>query len=115
MKKIFTMLAALAFSAMMLAQDTSQQNQSPSQSDQATQSQSNQRSTGTTTSDTNSGRRMSGKVSSNGKTFTDDSGNAHAVSNPDALQNYEDQHVVILVRTDPDTGNITITAVQPPQ
>jgi hypothetical protein len=58
---------------------------------------------------------MSGKVSSNGKSFTDDSGNAHSVSNPDALQTYENQHVVILVHTDPDTGNITITAVQPPQ
>jgi len=118
MKKIFAMLAGLAFSAMMLAQDTSQQNQSPSQSDQATQSQSDQShqgSAGSATSGTNGGQRMSGKVSSNGKTFTDDSGNAHSVTNPDALQNYENQHVVILVHADPDTGNITITAVQPPQ
>jgi hypothetical protein len=118
MRKIITMLAVLAFSGMMLAQDASQQNQSPSQSDQATQSQSsqnNQGSTGTATNGTNGGQRMSGKVSSNGKTLTDDSGNAHSVSNPDALQNYENQHVVVLVRTDPDTGNITITAVQPPQ
>jgi len=118
MKNLITMLAVLAFSAMMLAQDSSQQSQSPSQSGQAAQSQSsqsNQGSTGTATSSTSGGQRMSGKVNSNGKTFTDDSGNAHSVSNPDALQNYENQHVVILVHTDPDTGNITITAVQPPQ
>jgi hypothetical protein len=59
---------------------------------------------------------MSGKVSKDAKTFTDDtSGKSYTVSNPDALQNYQNQHVIVMLQTDPNTGNVTITAVQPPQ
>jgi hypothetical protein len=59
---------------------------------------------------------MSGKVSSNGKNFTDDkTSKSHSVNNPDALQDYANQHVVVMVHEDPDSGDVTITAVQPPQ
>ena len=58
---------------------------------------------------------MTGKVSNKGKNFTDEGGKSYTVSNPDALQNYDNQNVVVLVQTDPNTGNLTITAVQPPQ
>jgi long-subunit fatty acid transport protein len=119
MKKLITVLAVLAFSLSMPAQNTSQPSQSQSQSDQANQSQSSQSSQATSGSAANnpsSGEKMSGKVSSNGKSFTDDaSGKSYTVTNPDALQSYQNQHVVVLVHADPDTGNLTITAVQPPQ
>ena len=118
MKKLITLFAVLAFSLLMLAQDSSQQGSSQSQSNQAGQSQDSQdnnATSGSAASNSNAGQRMSGKVSNDAKTFTEDSGSTHTVSNPDALQNYENQHVVILVHADPDTGNLTITAVQPPQ
>jgi hypothetical protein len=123
MKKLITLLAVIAFSMLMLAQDSSQPNQSQSnssqsQSSQATPSQNSQSSqdaSANSSSGTNSGQRMSGKVGNKGKSFTDDAGKGHKVNNPDALQNYQNQHVVVLVQADPDTGNLTITAVQPPQ
>ena len=120
MKKLITLFTILLFSLLTLGQDSSQQSTSQSQSNQATQpqssqSQSNDATTGSAASNANAGQRMSGKVSKDAKSFTEDSGTSHTVSNPDALQNYENQHVVILVHADPDTGNLTITAVQPPQ
>jgi hypothetical protein len=127
MKKLITLVAVPAFSLMMLAQDTnsqSNQSQSPqsqSQTDQTTPSQNSQSNqgvsgnAGSSSSGANSGQRMSGKVSSHGKKFTDDAGKSYKVDNPDSLQNYENQHVVVLVQTDPNTGDVTITAVQPPQ
>ena len=119
MKRVITVLAVLAFSLSMMAQDTSKPSDQHSQSNQASQSNpSNPASPNSTSTGSSSGQgqRMTGKVSKNAKTFTDDkSGKSYTVNNPDSLQNYENQHVIVLVQTDPDTGNVTITAVQPPQ
>lgn len=121
MKKLITVFAALAFCLSMTAQNTSRPSDNQSQSSQPGQSQStqpgpSQSSQSNQSSQDKQGQRMSGKVSSDAKTFTNDAdGKSYTVNNPDALQNYANQHVVIMVQTDPDTGNVTITAVQPPQ
>jgi hypothetical protein len=82
-------------------QDTASQRQGASSQDQSS-------SGGSTT--------MSGKVSNDGKSFTNDKDSkTYHVSNPDALSGHEGQHVVILVRADPDTGVIHITQLQTPQ
>lgn len=62
-------------------------------------------------------KQMSGKVSSDGKTFTNNADNkSYTVSNPEATKGLEGQQVAIIVEADPDTGTIHITQISaPPQ
>jgi hypothetical protein len=110
MKQLFTACLALAFSSVLLAQTGTK----PSD-DQSSQTGA---SSNSSPASANSGQSqtMSGKVSGDGKNFTDDkTSKSHSVTNPNSLKDYENQHVIVLVHEDPDTGAVTITAVQPPQ
>ena len=109
MKQLFTACLALAFSTVLLAQTGAKP--SGDQSSQADSSNSSP-----TSANSGQSQTMSGKVSGDGKNFTDDkTSKSHSVTNPDSLKDYENQHVIVLVHEDPDTGAVTITAVQPPQ
>jgi anionic cell wall polymer biosynthesis LytR-Cps2A-Psr (LCP) family protein len=92
----------LCVSALVIAQDAAKQgNQTKQQSAQ-------KQSTGS--------QSMSGTLSVDRRTFTDDKSNkTYNVSNPDALIGYEGQHVAILVHVDPDTRSIHIVSFEPPQ
>jgi hypothetical protein len=110
MKQLFTACLAVAFSSVLLAQTGTK----PS-SDQSSQAGSSS-SSSPASANSGQGQTMSGRVSGDANNFTDDkTSKSHAVTNPDSLKNYENQHVVVLVHEDPDTGAVTITAVQPPQ
>jgi hypothetical protein len=113
-KKIIVGVAAIALSLPIVAaaQDSTKQNDS-----QTSQGQQSQSQTSANQNQANSKNdQMSGKVSSNGKTFTNDSDSKkYKVNNPDALKGYEDQHVAVIVHVDPDTGTLHIIQVAPPQ
>jgi len=112
MKTLMMMLFALMLSLSVIAwaQD---QSSSQGQSGQSSQSQASQGSQTSSSGNTN----MSGTVSKNGKQFTNDQNNqTYKISNPDALQGHEGQHVAVLVHYDPDTNTIHITQIEaPPQ
>jgi hypothetical protein len=57
---------------------------------------------------------MSGKVSSDRKTFNSN-GQKYTVNNPDALKGSEGQDVTVLVAVDPDTNTIHIVQLVPQQ
>ena len=106
MKSLVVSVAVLALSLpiVAVAQDTTKQNNNP-----PNQSQQNQ-------TNAKNDKNMSGKVSSNGKTFTDNADSKkYQVNNPDALKDYEDQHVAVIVAVDPDTGDLHIIQVEVPQ
>jgi hypothetical protein len=104
MKSLVVSVAVLALSLPIVAQDTTKQNKN-----QPNQSQQNQ-------TNAKNDKNMSGKVSSNGKTFTDDADSKkYQVNNPDELKDYEDQHVAVIVAVDPDTGDLHIIQVEVPQ
>ena len=117
MKILFSVLLTLALTVVVLAQsqDTSGQSSSgqSSTSSQGSQSQGSQGQAG----QGQSGQAMTGKVSKDRKSFTSDKDNkTYAVSNPDALQGQEGQHVAVLVAVDPDTNTIHIVQLEaPPQ
>src|ERR1700744_6287928 len=93
-------MAVLLMPAMVVAQSNAQQ--SGTQSSQASQqdSQSSQTNSAST-------QKISGKVSHDGKSIVNDSDNKnYSVNNPNALQNYEDQHVAMIVHVDPDDNVI---------
>jgi uncharacterized low-complexity protein len=99
-------VVALSLPIVTVAQDTTKQNDS-----QASQSQQNQNQ-----ANAKNDKNMSGKVSPNGKTFTNDADNKkYKVNNPDALKGHEDQHVAVIVHVDPDTGDLHIVQVEVPQ
>jgi len=111
MKKLIvvTCALALAMSTMALAQQSTDQT-SPSGS-QTGQDNSKQPSTGQNTPKQQS---ASGKISRNGKTFTNDSDNkSYTVDNPEADQGYEGQHVIMLIHVDPDTNTVHILSLEP--
>lgn len=117
-KMLITICLALGFCAStLIAQDTSSQsssqgNQSGSQASPSTQgSQGSQNS-----SQSNSGQnqKMSGKVSSDGKTLSSN-GQNYTVNNPDSLKGSEGQDVTVLVAVDPDTNTIHIIHLLPQQ
>jgi hypothetical protein len=59
---------------------------------------------------------MSGTVSKDGKSFTNDADNKkYKVSNPDALQGHEGQQVSLILAIDPDTNTVHIIQVGGPQ
>jgi inosine-uridine nucleoside N-ribohydrolase len=102
MKTLVVSVAVLALSLpiMAVAQDATKQN------DNQTQQKANAK----------NNKNMSGKVSSDGKTFTNDvDSKKYRVNNPSALQDYEDQHVAVIVAVDPDTGDLHIIQVEVPQ
>src|SRR5581483_1341768 len=111
MKTLMTMMFALIVSLSVIAWA---QDQSSSQGQSGQASQGSQTSSGSSSSGNSS---MSGTVSKNGKQFTNDQNNqTYTVSNPDALQGHEGQHVAVLVHVDPDTNTIHITQIEaPPQ
>ena len=104
MKTLVVSVAVLALSLpiMAVAQDATKQNDNQTQQNQA---------------NAKNNKNMSGKVSSDGKTFTNDvDSKKYRVNNPSALQDYEDQHVAVIVAVDPDTGDLYIIQVEvPPQ
>jgi len=112
MKTLMMMLFALMLSLSVIAwaQD---QSSSQGQSGQSSQSQASQGSQTSSSGNTN----MSGTVSKNGNQFTNDQNNqTYKISNPDALQGHEGQHVAVMVHYDPDTNTIHITQIEaPPQ
>ena len=112
MRKMVLLLAALGLSVFLAAQ-TQDRNQQSTGNTTNTQASSNQR-TGNQ-GQANGGQHMSGKVSSDGKTFTSDSNQKYQVDNPSSLQNVEGQQVDVLVAVDPDTGTIHIIQVAAPQ
>ena len=103
MKTLVVSVAVLALSLpiMAVAQDATKQNDNQTQQNQA---------------NAKNNKNMSGKVSSDGKTFTNDvDSKKYKVNNPSALQDYEDQHVAVIVAVDPDTGDLHIIQVAVPQ
>src|ERR1700727_3287532 len=99
MKSLVVSVAVLALSLpiMAMAQDTTKQN-----NNQPNQSQQNQ-------ANAENDKNMSGKVSSNGKTFTNDADSKkYQVNNPDALKDYDDQHLPPFVAGDLDTRALNI-------
>jgi hypothetical protein len=106
MKKLMLGFLALTLALWVVAGTYASAQQSGSQQNQTDQNQA--------TSNTG---QMSGNVSSNGKTFTNDKDSKnYKVDNPDALQGHEGQHVAVIVHVDPDTGVIHIIQVEaPPQ
>ena len=106
MKSLVVSVAVLALSLpfVAVAQDaTKQNNNQPNQSQQ-------------TQADAKNDKNMSGKVSSDGKTFANDADSKkYEVNNPDALKDYENKHVAVIVAVDPDTGDLHIIQVEAPQ
>jgi pectin methylesterase-like acyl-CoA thioesterase len=103
MKTLVVTVAVLALSLLIVAvaQDATKQNDNQTQQNQA---------------NAKNNENMSGKVSSDGKTFTNDvDSKKYRVNNPSALQNYEDQHVAVIVAVDPDTGDLHIIQVEVPR
>jgi pectin methylesterase-like acyl-CoA thioesterase len=103
MKTLVVSVAVLALSLpiMAVAQDATKQNDNQTQQNQA---------------NAKNNKNMSGKVSSDGKTFTNDvDSKKYRVNNPSALQDYEDKHVAVIVAVDPDTGDLHIIQVEVPQ
>lgn len=116
-KMLITMCLALGFCvSTLVAQDTSSQSSSQGSQSGSQASQSNQGSQGSQSSTSNSGQsqKMSGKVSSDRKTFNSN-GKDYTVNNPDALKGSEGQDVTVLVAFDPDTNTIHVIHIVPQQ
>jgi hypothetical protein len=98
------------FASLSMASVASAQNQSGSQGSQGSQNQATQSQTST------GAQNMSGTVSHDGKSVTNDKGGQrYKVDNPDALAGKEDQHVALIVHFDPDNNVIHIIQVEAPQ
>jgi len=113
MKALTLVFAVVALLLSIMANAQSSPQQSGNQANQAQQQDRSGRSTQTTAG---SSQKMSGKVSSNGKTVVSSQDNkSYKVSNPGALKNYEGQDVALIVQVDPDSNTIHIISVAPPQ
>lgn len=111
MKILFSVLFALALSVAVMAQS---QDQSSGQTNQGSQNSSGQNQANTTGNQNNS-QKMSGTVSNDGKTFTNDQNSkTYHVDNPQALKGEENQHVAVLVQYDPYTNVIHIVQIEQP-
>ena len=117
-------LAMLAFTWEQACETDKRQNsalsQSSAQNQSSTQGQNSQATqtsqSSQNTQNASSNQSVEGKVSSDGETLTtDNDSKTHSVNNPDALKDYEDQDVAVLVHVDPDTGAIHIIQVEPTQ
>ncbi len=131
MKKLFSICLALALSLPLLAwtqygsqQSSNDQNQPNAQGQSSqqpsAQSQSSQQSPDMSQDQggkhkKGKSKKMSGTVSNNGKTFTNDQDSkSYTVDNPTALQAQEGQHVNVIVAVDPDTNTVHIIQVASP-
>ncbi len=117
MKKLLAVLAVFVLSVAVMArpqsgsQPSDQSSPSQSQTKPSDQGQSN-----TSSATGNQGQKMSGTVSKDGKSFTNDADNKkYKVSNPDALQGHEGQQVSLILAIDPDTNTVHIIQVGGPQ
>ena len=100
------MLACMALAMCALNPQLRAQSQSGTQAQNTPSTQNGQNANGNQT--------MQGKVSKDAKSLTtDNDSQKHNVNNPDALKDYEDQDVAVLVQVDPDTGTIHIIQVEP--
>jgi uncharacterized protein YpmS len=115
MRRIVMLLLVLGVATMLVAavQDTSSQSQSgQSQAQQPSNSQATQQSQ----TDSQNNKQMSGKVSSDGKTFTNDKDSkSYTVDNPDALKGHEGEPVALVVQMDPTTNTVHILTVTAPE
>ena len=110
MRSSLLVVLCLAFSMASVAwsqdQGTSQSGNQASQNNQNNQSQTS----------TNGNQNMSGKVSHDRKTVTNDKDDKrYTVDNPEALQGMQDQQVALIVHIDPDNNVIHVIQVEPPQ
>ena len=112
MKKVMLGLVALALSLPVMSRAQS----STSESDQAKQNDQSRQSDQATQSQGKGNQKLSGTVSKDDKTFTNDADSkTYQVDNPDALKGQEGQHVGLIVHVDPDNNVIHIIQVAPPQ
>jgi membrane protein implicated in regulation of membrane protease activity len=102
MKKLLVLAFALLLSAFVLAaaQDATKQDQSM---------KGEQTSTAKTATKTTS---VSGKVSDDGKTLTDNTGKSWTVSNPEALKGHEGHEVEVKGHVDAAKNEIHVTSVK---
>ena len=107
MRRSILVVLCLAFS---MANVVWSQDQSTTQGgNQASQNNQSQTST-------NGNQNMSGKVSHDRKTLTNDKDDKrYTVDNPEALQGEQDQQVALIVHVDPDNNVIHVIQVEPPQ
>jgi hypothetical protein len=122
MKKLLAVLAVFALSLAVMArpqsgsQPSDQSSPSQSQTKPSDQGQSNTSSATGQGQSQGQGQKMTGTVSKDGKTFTNDSDSKkYKVSNPDALQGHEGQQVSLILAVDPDTNTVHIIQVGGPQ
>jgi len=106
MKNLVLGFLALTLARWVVAAAQASPQQSSNQQNQTDQNQAN----------TKGSQNMSGNVSANGKNFVSDKDNKkYKVDNPDALKDHEGQHVAIIVRVDPDRGDLHIMQVELPE
>lgn len=115
---VITLAAVLATSVLALGRTNSRSSQSQGGSSAQSSSQpsdQNQRQQSQSAKDQNNNgqQKASGKVSDNGKTFTDQNNKSYTVSNPSALKDYDNQNVSVIMAIDPDTNTIHIVQVLP--
>jgi hypothetical protein len=117
MKKLLAVLAVFALSLAVMARPQSGSQPSDQSSPSQSQTKPNDQGQSNTSSATgNQGQKMSGTVSKDGKSFTNDADNKkYKVSNPDALQGHEGQQVQLILAIDPDTNTVHIIQVGGPQ
>jgi uncharacterized protein YdeI (BOF family) len=124
MKTLFSVFAVFLLSLAVMARpqggssgsqspqtqpSTSQPSTSQPSTDQSSQSQSN-------TGSASGQQKMTGTVSKDGKSFTNDSDSKkYKVDNPDALQGHEGQQVSLILALDPTSNTIHIIQVGGPQ
>jgi hypothetical protein len=109
MKKLMIASLAVSLALWIVAGSQAFSQQSGGQQGQTGQGQMGN-------SNARSNQTMSGSVSSNGKTFTNDKDSkSYKVDNPEVLKGREgQQHVAVVVHIDPDTGVVHIMQVEAP-
>jgi hypothetical protein len=103
MKKLLVLAFALALPMLVFAAAQDTMKQDPGM--QGAQTPSEKTSTKTTTS-------VTGKISDDGKSLTDDAGKSWTVSNPEALKGHEGHEVTVKGQTDPAKNEIHVTSVK---
>lgn len=113
MKALASIVAILVLSLAVMARPQGgskpSDQSSPSQSQTKPSDQSSQ-------SQSSTNQKMTGTVSKDGKSFTNDADNKkYKVDNPDALQGHEGQQVSLILALDPTTNTVHIIQVGGPQ
>lgn len=102
MKKLLVLAFALVLSTIVSAAAQDTMKQDPSM--QGSQTSSSKASTKT--------KSVTGKVSDDGKTLTDNKGKSWTVSNPEVLKGHEGHEVTVKGHTDPAKNEINVTSVK---